>query len=156
MSMVADHEARANGSAPRQRAWPPRLIVILLGALLGAAIIVALSVGFFQGSWGHAHISDRAIDQAHRSRLEATRDALHASGLAPAAVMYLDAALVPNIAPTTMRDYLIEAREALLAMGDPELGSAIQAVELAIAQIRSRGFEPTVTPHPLPTVVLTE
>ena len=152
MSLSANHEACINEPEPRPAGWLRRLVVVLLGALVGTITIVALSTSFVQGSWWYPHLSDQAISEARRARLGAVRDELADSGLAPRVIAYLDAALAPNVAPTTMRDHLIEARELLIAAGDARVAPALREIAVAISLIRSWGFDPTVTPYPLPNL----
>ncbi len=156
MSVSANHEVAYNGEAPPHSVWPRRLTVILLGALLGAVMVGAVFSSFVQGSWWYQHIADRALDAEHRAGLAAIRDELAASGQAPRAVMYLDAALAPNVAPTTMWNHLVEARDVLQDVGDAGLERALQEIEASIALIWSRGYGTEATPYPLPTLAPSE
>jgi hypothetical protein len=97
-------------------------------------------------------MTDRAIGQAGRVRLAAARDELAHSGLAPRAVAYLDAALAPGVAPTTVRDYLIETRHALVALDDDRVAPVLREIGAAMAHIRPHDLEPTVTPGNLPSL----
>ena len=156
MSMSANHEVVYNGEAPPHPVWPRRLAIILLGALLGTVMVGAVVSSFVQGSWWYPHIADRALDAEHRASLAAIRDELAASGQAPRAVTYLEAALVPNIAPTTMWNHLVEARDALEDVDDAGLERALEEIETSIALIRSRGYGTQATPYPLPTLAPSE
>ena len=157
MSMSANHEVQQyNGEAPPHSVWPRRLAVILLGALLGTVIVGAVFSSFMQGSWWYADMTDRALDAEQRASLAAIRDELAASGQAPRAVMYLEAALAPNVAPTTMRNHLVEARDALEDVGDAGLERALREIEASIALIRASGLGTKATPYPLPTLATSE
>lgn len=136
-----------------------RVGVIALGAILVAAACAIVGLAFVQGSWWYSCMTDRALDHASRARAEAIRDAVDASGAAPEAVVWLDRALDPHVDPTTVRAYLITAREAMKAADDPRLIEAAQDLQVIIQTIRPSAsrmrpsdFTETTAPHPVPTL----
>ena len=128
------------------RAW--RIIVTVLAVVLTVAACGIIGVAFVQGSWWYSYGTDRALDYKSLSQIEAIKDDLEASGAAPEAVTWLNAALEPNADPSMIRAYLASAQEALEETGDPELAEAARELETIIESIRPTGLDP----YPAPTL----
>ena len=132
---------------PRSPGYGRRAVVILMAMFLGAAVFGILGLTLAQGSWWYSDGADRPLDGESRLRVEAIRDAVDASGTAPEAVTWLNAALNPNAVPTDIRTYLIAAQEALRASGDPEWIEAGRELGEIVGVIRSYNPGATTTPY---------
>lgn len=138
-----------------------RLVVIVLGAIVAAVACAILGVAFVRGSWWYSYGTDRALNGESRARLEAIRDEVEASGAAPEAVMWLEAALEPGVDPTDVRIYLITARETIGAADDPALAEAARELQAIIGRIQSASTYPAAidiatTPYIVSTPVWPE
>jgi hypothetical protein len=129
-----------------------RIGVIVLGAILAAAACGIIGVALVQGLWWYSLGTDRALDHESRACVEAIRDEVNASGAAPEAVAWLNAALEPNAHPTDVHTYLLAAREALDVADDPELAEVARKLWPVIEAIRPSEFKVTVTPYSAPTL----
>lgn len=129
-----------------------RIGVIVLATILGGVALGVIGVALVQGSWWYSLGTDRALDQESRACVEAIRDEVNASGAAPEAVAWLNAALEPNAHPTDVHTYLLAAREALDAADDPELVQVGKKLWAVIEAIRPSEFKVTVTPYSAPTL----
>lgn len=139
-------------ASPRRLGRGQRIAVVVLGIILAGAACVIIGLAFVQGSWWYSYMTDQALDYESRARVEAIRDEVDASGTAPEAVMWLNAALESNADPTTVRSHLLAAQEVLEAAGDPKLAEAVRELQEIIQTIRPRHFGMTTTPRPAPTL----
>jgi len=124
----------------------------MLGVILAGAACIIIGLAFVQGSWWYSYMTDRALNHESRAHVEAIRDEVNASGAAPEAVMWLDAALDPDTDPTTVRTHLLTAQEILEAAGDPKLAKAARELQGIIQTIRPTPSGRTITPRPAPTL----
>ena len=117
------------------------------------ATITIISLAFVQGSWWYAYGTDRDLDNKSRARVEAIRDEVDASGAAPKAVMWLNAALELDTHPSDVRTYLLAALEMLEAADDQKLAKAANELRAIIETIRQPYFERVIeiTPYSVPT-----
>ncbi len=152
MSLVSAVEPELEEATPRSPGWGRHVGVIVLGAILALAACGVIGVAFVQGSWWYSYGTDRALDRESQARVEAIRDEVDASGVAPEAAMWLDAALDPNTDPTTVRTHLLSAQEILEAAGDPKLAGAVKELRAIIQTIRPVPLWETTTPRPVPTL----
>ena len=134
-----------------------RMIITALTIVLVSAACIILGLAFAQGSWWYHYGTDRALDRESRARLETIRDTIDASGTAPRAVTWLDAALAPHTDPSTARSHIKIAQEILEETGDPtlaeaaeELGAIAEMIRPSVMQPSSHG--PTSTPYVAPTL----
>jgi hypothetical protein len=132
---------------PRSPGYGRRAIVMVMAMFLGVAVLGLLGLTFLQGSWWYSDGTDRPLDDASRLRVEAIRDLVNASGAAPEAAAWLDAALNPHAVPTDVRTYLIAAQEALRASGDPEWIEAGRELGEIVGVIRPYNPDATTTPY---------
>ena len=130
-----------------------RAVVTVLATLLTVATITIISLAFVQGSWWYAYGTDRDLDNKSRARVEAIRDEEDASGAAPKAVMWLNAALELDTHPSDVRTYLLAALEMLEAADDQKLAKAANELRAIIETIRQPYFERVIeiTPYSVPT-----
>jgi hypothetical protein len=128
------------------RVW--RIIVPVLAVVLTVAACGIIGMAFVQGSWWYSYGTDQALDYKSRSQIEAIVDDLEASGAAPEALTWLNAALEPNADSSAIRAYLASAQEALEETGDPEFAEAARELETIIESIRPTDLEP----YPPPTL----
>jgi hypothetical protein len=139
------------GARPRGSGRGRRIAVAALSLILVGTALVTISLAFAQGSWWYTYEADQALDHATRAQIEAIRDQVDASALAPEALRWLNAALfAPH--PTDVRNHLITAREILRATDDPDMVQAAEELGAILGRIRSAPlWEPTSSP-PLPAL----
>lgn len=140
------------GAEPRRLGWRRRLIVIGLGVVLATMACGIIGTAFVHSTSWSSYGTDRALDRVSRARVEAIRREVDASGSAPEALTWLDAALDSQVDPTTVRTYLLTAQEALEATGDLELARAARELRGIAQMIRPAPLGETSTPRPLPTL----
>jgi hypothetical protein len=124
-------EARPRG-AGRGR----RTLVVAMGVLVATVVMITLGLTLARGSGWHMYFGDLPLDADSRARVEAIREEVEASGKAPDAVRWLDAALASGTDATAVRLHLINAQEALEATGDADLAEAAQELRAIIQEIR--------------------
>jgi hypothetical protein len=140
------------GVEPHRPMHGRRVAVIVLGAILAAVACGIIGVALVQGSWWYSDGTDRALSDESRARVEAIRDEVDATGVAPEAVTRLDAALDPDADPTAVRTYLLAAQEALVVADDPGLAHSVGELQTVIETIRPSRVFATITPLPIPTL----
>jgi hypothetical protein len=140
------------GAEPRHVGCQRRMAVIGLGVVLATVTCSVIGIAFAQSTSWHSYGTDRPLAPAARARVEAIRDEVDASGIAPEAVTWLDAALGTNVDPTTVRTYLLTAHETLSATGTPELAGAARELRAIIQTIRSASPGETPIPRSMPTL----
>jgi len=123
-----------------------RVVVILMAMFLGVAVFGILGLTLVQGSWWYSYGTDRPLDSESRSRVEAILDEVEASGAAPQAAAWLDAALAATH-PSDVRIHLITAQEALRATGNPQLIETARELGEIIGMIQSSNLDATTTPY---------
>jgi hypothetical protein len=126
----------SEGAEPRRLGWQRRVVVIALGAILATMACGIVGIAFVQSTPWYSYGTDRALDRASRAHVEAIRHEVDATGMAAEAVTWLDAALDPQVDPTTVRTYLLAAQEKLRASDDPVLAGAAQELQAIIHAIR--------------------
>lgn len=152
-TMPADaHVLDFNEASPRSPERRRNIVVIVLGAILATAACSIIGVAFVQGSWWYSYGTDRALDGRSRARVEAMRDEVDASGIAPEAVPWLNAALDPHTDPSTVRAYLLAAQEVLEAADDPKLTEIVEELRAVVQTIQTYPVRHTSTPRPVPTL----
>jgi hypothetical protein len=139
-------EPEVEEAVPYRPGYGRRFIVILMAMFLGVAIFGILGLTLVQGSWWYSYGTDLPLDAESRSRIEAILDEVEASGTAPQAAAWLDAALAANH-PSDVRVHLITAQEALKATGDPEFIEAARELREIIGMIQSSNLDATTTPY---------
>lgn len=154
MTLTSAEGLESEQARPRGPGRGRHIVVIALGAILVVVACGIMSVAFAQGSWWYSYGTDRALNEGTRTRVEAIRDEVEASGAAPEAVVWLNAALEPNAHPTDIRAYLLAAQEVLETVGDPQLAEAARELQAIIETIRPPNFrmEMRVTPYPVSTL----
>ncbi len=139
-------------TTPRSSGRGRRAVVIVMGMILVGVTLTIIGLAFTEGSWWYSYMTDQALSRESRARVEAIRDEVDASGAMPEVVTWLDAALDPNADPTTVRNYLITAKEAMRKADDPRLTEAAGELQAIIQTIRSAPLWKTTTPRPAPTL----
>ena len=129
-----------------------RLAVIALSAVLVVAVCGVAGMGFASGSWWYFYMQDRPLDAETRARVEGLRDEVDASGKAPRAVMWLNAALDPSADSTAVRIHLVAAQETLESVGDPGFSRVSREIGVIAQDLRSGISNTTSTPFELPTL----
>jgi hypothetical protein len=129
-----------------------RAVVIVMGVIAALIILSLVAMAFTQGSWWYYYPGDQPLDRESLTRLEAVRDRIDAHGAVPKVVSWLNAALDPSTDPTTVRNHLLMAQEALNATGDPTLVEAAGELRVIMQAIRPASPVETITPSPLPTL----
>jgi hypothetical protein len=150
MTLIDAEELNFEQAHPRPPARVRRIAVVVLGTILAGVACGIISLTFVQGSWWYSYGTDRALDRESRARVEAIRDEVDASGVAPEVVVWLNAALEPDAHPTDVRAYLLAAQEALKPADDPKLAGAVRELRAITQAIRSSGVREMVTPCPEP------
>jgi len=134
-------------TSPRRLGRGRRIAVVMPGVILAGVACGIVGLAFVQGSWWYSYGTDRALAHEAQARVEAIRDEVDASGAAPEAVMWLDAALESGVHPTDVRAYLLEAQEILEAADDPKLTEIVTDLQTIIQTIRQRSVRDTATPY---------
>ena len=139
---------------PRIRNLGWRVGIVVLGVTLAVVACAIIGLAFVRGSWWYAYGTDRALDEESLARLEVIRNEVDASGAAPRAVTWLDAALEPDAHPTDVRTCLLAAQETLEEIGDPHLAGAVEELRAIIGMIRPSyvGREGEFTPYSVPAL----
>lgn len=143
-----EEEPEFEEDSPRHlgRGW--RIAVVALGTVVLAVAFVIIGVAFMRGSSWYFYSTDRALDADSRARVEEIRDAVEASGTVPDAVMWLNAALQPNVDPTAVRLNLTAAHAALEATDDAELAETERELQTIIGKLSAPEVINTLRPVP--------
>ena len=128
-----------------------RIAIIALGVILVGMALTIMGLAFAQSSWWYTYETDRVLDHTSQAGVEAILDQVDASGAAPEAVKWLNAALV-STHPTDVRSHLITAQEILRATDDPKLIEAAEELGAIIGMIRPSRLWRSTTPTPAPTL----
>jgi hypothetical protein len=132
--------------SPRDTGRTRRAVVILVTAALAVAVLAIVGATLVQGSWWYSYPTDQPLDDAARAHLATIQEALVTQATAPEAVALLELASTPGTDPSTVRAYLVDAQEALEAIGDPGLAALIADLQSIIIDIRPQGEESTRAP----------
>lgn len=135
-------------ASPYSPSWGRRALVVVMGMLMAGVALAVIGMAWMRGSWWHSYGTDEPLSRAARARVEAIRDALEAGGASPDAAAWLNAALDPQIDPSTTRYYLITAQESLRATGDTKWIEAAEELRGIVQMIYHPPAEHTATPHP--------
>jgi hypothetical protein len=139
-------EPAVEETVPYNPGYGRRVVVILMAMFLGVAVFGFLGLTLVQGSWWYGYGTDLPLDSESRSRVEAILNEVEASGAAPQAAAWLDAALAATH-PSDVRVHLITAQEALRATGDPAFIEAARELRAIIGMIESSNPDATTTPY---------
>jgi hypothetical protein len=147
----SEHE---NGSeaSPYSPSRGRRALVVVMGMMMAGVALAVIGMAWMRGSWWYSYGTDEPLDRAARARVEAIRDALEAGGAAPDAATWLNAALDPQIDPSTTRYYLIAAQESLQATGDAKLIEMAEELRVIVQMIYHPPAKHTATPYPEATL----
>jgi hypothetical protein len=144
----AQQEMAFDPSGPRPSRRGRRIVVAIVGLILAGAACIVMGLAFVQGSWWH-HYGYQDLSPESLSRVKVIRDAVDASGQAPEAIKFLEAALDPNADSTAVWLHIVSAQEILEASDDPKLIEAAKELEEIAQTIRRTGpFVPKSTPRP--------
>jgi hypothetical protein len=152
MIVLGVEEPGLEEAGPHRLGWRRRAGVVALGVILTGTICGIVGLALVQSSWWHANGQDSVLDHETRARVEAIRDSASAGDASPEATKWLDAALDPNIDPSSTRIYLLLAVEALRAAEDPAMDDALVELRGIVQTIRISSFSSVMaTPYAVST-----